>query len=58
MLLCYLVTGNFVIAGSIAAVSTMVNGALYFGHEVLWQAATKPRTEPARTLDFADAGRL
>lgn len=43
--LAYLLTGNFVLSGTLAIVEPMVNTVAYFFHEVVWARCRGRRTE-------------
>lgn len=47
--LAYLLTGNFVLSGTLAIVEPMVNTVAYFFHEVVWARWRAGRTETVRT---------
>ena len=42
--LAYLLTGNFVLSGTLAIVEPMVNTVAYFFHEVVWARWRTART--------------
>ena len=44
--LAYLLTGNFVLSGTLAIVEPMVNTVAYFFHEVVWARRRAGRTVP------------
>jgi len=55
-LLSYAFTNSAVVAGGITGVTALVNGVLYFGHELFWKELDATAAEPPPVIDFAGAG--
>ncbi len=55
-LLSYAFTSSAVIAGGIAGTTAVVNGVLYFGHELFWQKLDPTGAAPMPVIDFVGAG--
>lgn len=55
-LLSYAFTSSAAIAGGITIATAVVNGGLYFGHELLWRAFDRTPVPASQTIEFAGAG--
>ena len=55
-LLSYAFTSSAAVAGGITIATAVVNGGLYFGHELLWRDFDRAPAAPAQTIEFAGAG--
>ena len=54
--LSYAFTGSALVAGGITGVSTLVNGGLYFGHELLWKTFDPYTENKDPIIDFPAVG--
>jgi uncharacterized membrane protein len=54
--LSYAFTGSALVAGGITGVSTLVNGGLYFGHELLWKTFDPYTENTDPIIDFPAVG--
>ena len=55
-LLSYAFTSSAAIAGGITIATAVVNGGLYFGHELLWREFDRTPAPVSQTIEFAGAG--
>ncbi len=55
-LLSYAFTGSALVAGGITGVTALVNGGLYFGHELFWRNLDSTLETSPQTIDFVGAG--